>query len=403
MYVQSHSIGWLCYFYIMQFYSADFIFDGHTFLPDGNVLVMSDNGMVEAILQNETNDSVKHLQGMLMPGMINTHCHLELSHLKGMIPEHTGLVDFLLSVNRGRHTFTPEQIDVAILQAEQQMIQNGIVAVGDISNSNHTLIQKQKRQLQYHTFVECVGLLDTNAQQRFEYSLNLCHEFEKLHPASVVLHAPYSASDTLIRLVNEVSANKRTTIHNQECEDENELFLSGEGNFLRLFNAILQDDSFFHASGKNSLQTYLPKLDQQEKLILVHNTVSSEEDIRMAHSLKKELYWCLCPNANLYIENRLPDIPMMMKNGCELMLGTDSLASNHQLSILAEIQTIQRYFPAISLEEKLTWATSNGAKALGMDNTLGSFVKGKKPGMVQVENVVTRERLPGDLVIRCRP
>ncbi len=379
------------------------MFDGHSFLADGSILVMSDDGIVEDILHNETTHSAKHLKGLLMPGMINAHCHLELSHLKGLIPEHTGLVDFLLSVNAGRHTCSPEQIDEAIVLAEQQMIQNGIVAVGDISNTNDTIRQKQQQQLHYHTFVECVGLLDANAQQRFDNSLNLCREFEKLHPASVVLHAPYSVSDTLIRLVNEVSDKKRTTIHNQECDDENELFLSGNGNFLKLFNAILQDDSFFRASGKNSLQTYLPKLDQQEQLILVHNTVSTEEDIRLAHSLKKELYWCLCPNANRYIENKLPDIPMMMKNDCTMVLGTDSLASNHELSILAEIQTIQYYFPLIPLEEMLRWATSNGANALGMQHTLGSFEKGKKPGMVQVENVVSRDSLPENLVIHYRP
>ena len=125
------------------------MFDGHSFLPDGSILVMSDDGIVEDILQNETKHSAKHLKGLLMPGMINAHCHLELSHLKGLIPEHTGLVDFLLSVNAGRHTCSPEQIDEAIVLAEHQMIQNGIVAVGDISNTNDTLRQKQQQQLQY--------------------------------------------------------------------------------------------------------------------------------------------------------------------------------------------------------------------------------------------------------------
>ncbi|GBL36302.1 adenosine deaminase [Filimonas sp.] len=292
------------------------------------MIAITDHGIIEDVLQNEPIDNVQHLQGLLMPGLINTHCHLELSHLKGMIPEHTGLVDFLLSVNAGRHNFSQEQIDGAIVQGEEEMIRNGIVAVGDISNSDHTLFQKKQQHLRYHTFVECFGLLDSHAQQRFEHSLNLCSEFVN---ASVVLHAPYSISDTLIRLVDEVSVDKITTIHNQECEDENELFLTGKGNFIKLFNAILKDNSFFRASGKSSLQTYLPKLIQQEKLILVHNTVSSAEDIRFAHSMHKELYWCLCPNANLYIENKLPDIPMMMENGCQLVLGTDSLASNHQL------------------------------------------------------------------------
>ncbi len=381
----------------MQFLSADFIFDGYTFLPEGSIVAISDHGVIEDVLQHKHIDNLQHLQGLLMPGIINTHCHLELSHLKGMIPEHTGLVDFLLSVNAGRHNFSQQQIDDAIIQGEQEMIRNGIVAVGDISNSDHTLFQKKQQRLRYHTFVECFGLLDSHAPQRFEYSLNLCREFDN---ATVVLHAPYSISDTLIQFVNDVSADKITTIHNQECDDENELFISGKGNFLRLFNAILQDDSFFHASGKSSLQTYLPKLTKQKKLILVHNTVSSAEDIKLAHSLHKDLYWCLCPNANLYIENKLPDVTMMMENNCQIVLGTDSLASNHHLNILDEIFTLQKHVPAISLEEKLKWATSNGAKALGMDDTLGSFEKGKKPGWVQVENVVSRDRLPDNLGVR---
>jgi aminodeoxyfutalosine deaminase len=67
-------------------------------------------------------------------------------------------------------------------------------------------------------------------------------------------------------------------------------------------------------------------------------------------------------------------------------LGTDSLASNHQLSIWAEIQALQTAFPNIPLAEMLQWATLNGAKALGMADTLGSFDKGKRPGVVCVDN-----------------
>jgi cytosine/adenosine deaminase-related metal-dependent hydrolase len=93
------------------------------------------------------------------------------------------------------------------------------------------------------------------------------------------------------------------------------------------------------------------------------------------------VHWCFCPNANLYIEGRLPKINLFIDQGYDIMLGTDSLASNAGLSILSEMQTIQNHFPAINLNHMLTWATLNGAKFLGIDSTIGSITVGKKPGL----------------------
>ncbi len=80
-----------------------------------------------------------------------------------------------------------------------------------------------------------------------------------------------------------------------------------------------------------------------------------------------------------------------MEQNCNIVLGTDSLASNHQLNILEEIKTLHKNFPEIKLETMLQWATINGAKALQMDNTLGSFEINKKPGVVLIEGIVKEE------------
>ncbi len=115
----------------------------------------------------------------------------------------------------------------------------------------------------------------------------------------------------------------------------------------------------------------------------MHNTFTTEQDIRFAQAAHPggALYWTLCVNANQYIEHRMPPIDLLRQQGCLLTLGTDSLASNHRLSILDEMKTIAQYFPAIPVTELLQWATYNGACALGMDNLLGSFEKGKQPGV----------------------
>jgi cytosine/adenosine deaminase-related metal-dependent hydrolase len=90
-------------------------------------------------------------------------------------------------------------------------------------------------------------------------------------------------------------------------------------------------------------------------------------------------------NANKYITGDLPDIGMLMDQGCNITLGTDSLASNHQLSIAAEMKTIHERFPSVGMEQLLRWATSNGAKALKADHQFGSFGKGKRPGILLIE------------------
>lgn len=103
-----------------------------------------------------------------------------------------------------------------------------------------------------------------------------------------------------------------------------------------------------------------------------------------AHGLK--LVYCLCINANLYIENKVPPIDMLMKHNCTIVLGTDSYSSNWQLSIAKEMEAIHKHFPHIPIETILLWATSNGAKALGLEDEFGSFATGKKPGIAIIDN-----------------
>jgi cytosine/adenosine deaminase-related metal-dependent hydrolase len=116
-----------------------------------------------------------------------------------------------------------------------------------------------------------------------------------------------------------------------------------------------------------------------------------ETDLVETCKIGNGLFLCLCPNANLYIENRIPDIPLFLKHTDRIVLGTDSLASNHQLSILEEIKSIKKIFPVITSAEMLVWATSNGAAALSFDARLGDFSKGKTPGVVLIENLTGGE------------
>jgi cytosine/adenosine deaminase-related metal-dependent hydrolase len=328
----------------------------------------------------------KHFSGLLMPGMINAHCHLELSHLKDFIPKKAGLVNFVLAINQLRKHFTPTQLHEAIYKGEQEMISNGIVAVGDICNTTDTFIRKKEKNISYHNLIECFGLLEENAIERFSQSLQVYHMACQLSPSSIVPHAPYSLSKALMQLIDDFNRNKISSIHNQECAAENELYEKGTGDFHVLFDKIIPSGIDFPFTQKTSLQSTLPLMRENKHLILVHNTFTSKDDILFAQQQDKEIFWCLCPNANLYIENTLPDVNLLIEENCNIVLGTDSLASNVRLSIWHEVYTLHTHFPSIPLEQKLKWATSNGAKALQLSSHLGSFEEGKTPGILFIEN-----------------
>jgi cytosine/adenosine deaminase-related metal-dependent hydrolase len=381
-------------------FQAEKIFDGRKFLDQQQVLITSEDGIIEAIVPaSEAGDDIQQLNGIISPGFINCHCHLELSHMKGRIPEKTGLVDFVWKVVTERH-HPEEEILQAIANAEDEMLQNGIVAVGDICNNALTIPQKQKGRLAYYNFIESSGWLPSVAEVRFQRVKELLELFQTSiqHPASsIVPHAPYSVSQDLWHAIQPYFKGKVVSIHNQETAFEDEFFIHGTGDFNRMYELMKIDNSHHQPTKRTSLQSYFDKLTKAKNILLVHNTFTKQEDVdfsRTTYNDQRTTFFCLCINANQYIENAVPPIELFRKNNCNIVLGTDSLASNWSLSIADEIKTIRKHFPGVPLEEILGWATLNGAKALEMDQTLGSFEKGKKPGIVHFnENLSFSQRL----------
>jgi len=381
-------------------FKADKLFDGENLLDHNFVLISDEQGRIEKLVPaTEAGDDVETLNGILSPGLINCHCHLELSHLKKVIPPGTGLITFLKSVVQKRG-FDADIIQKAIEQAEQEMYNNGIVAVGDISNQADAVQVKRKSKIRWHTFIEVLSISDERAPENVEhYSQVLKTHREHLHaPNSSVLspHAPYTISKKSFELINDRTEREIISIHNQEHPAEDELYRTGKGEFLELLEMFGFTTSPFPITGKSSLQSYLPYFNKQQIIFLVHNTFIPREDIAYALQYARangiQLVFCLCPNANLYIENKLPPIETLVDAGCHIVLGTDSYSSNWQLSIAKEMQSLMvaPFFHNkphdVALKMLLKWATSNGAKALGWENDLGSFGKGKTPGIILIDN-----------------
>ncbi len=381
-------------------FQADKIFTGFELLDAGHVLIMDEDGKVMEILaEMDAGEEIERFRGILSPGFINAHCHLELSHLKNCIPPHTGLIPFLMDVVTKRN-HDQELILDCIEKAEREMELEGIVAVGDICNTSITFQTKCKSKIRWNNFIEVLGMKDEKAEANLLHYEGILHAFTGAATnmkSSLVPHAPYSISNKTFEGINNRTRHSIVSMHNQENPAEDELYAKGTGDFIQFFNKLGLPGSPFPVTGKSSLQSCLPHFNKQQRLILVHNTFTTEEDIVFAldHTRKhlSGIHFCICANANLYIENRMPPIDRLIKNKAEIVLGTDSYSSNWQLSIASEIRTIRKELPEIPLQLLLQWATINGARVLERDDALGSFETGKKPGIVLLDNALEARKI----------
>jgi len=374
----------------MKSFKADYVFPVCADPIKNGIVTVDDFGKIISVSNQNlhpANNPVEQLSGIICPGFVNTHCHLELSHLKDKVDRHTGLVNFIMNVQKLRGT-DKSMVEEAANNAENEMIENGIVAVGDISNTDVTISIKAAGKLYYHSFIETFGFLPARAAETFQNALDLLKEF-KPQSCSITPHAPYSVSKELFKLIKRYSdtGNNLISIHNQECEDENKFYRYKQGTFLDLYSSFGIDISHFKPMARNSLQSIIPLLTNKQQILLVHNTCTNLKDIYFLKRFDHDIHWCFCPNANLYIENRLPKIELFTGQGYNITLGTDSLASNNKLCILSEMRTIQQKFSSISTGTLIEWGTLNGAKYLGIDDEKGTLEAGKAPGLNLITNL----------------
>ena len=356
----------------MRFLSADWIYPLHISPIKEGVLQVSDEGKIINIFENRSevpSDKLEIFEGLLCPGFVNAHCHLELSHLKGIAEKGKGILDFISRVKK-RDNFKNEEIQNSIIQAEEQMIKNGIVAVGDICNTTDTLLQKQKGNLLYYNFIEIFQINEKKIKETLTSAKVIRNEFRNSGmKATIVPHSPYSVPPKLMEEISNSFDNEDEllTIHIQETNLENQLFKKRDGKLLEWLESIHASPEIWKK--KNHSTDVLKEL-RRGKILLVHNTFSKKEDVT-------DNYYCTCPKTNLYIENSLPNYSIF--NPEKLCVGTDSLASNNSLSILEELKVIQENSD-FDLNTLLKIACKNGAEALGLEN-LGTFEKGKIPGV----------------------
>jgi cytosine/adenosine deaminase-related metal-dependent hydrolase len=361
-------------------------------LQSGLTIETNSEGIITEIRSASTSEIL--IPGLTIPGMVNTHCHLELSHLQGCIPKGVGMISFLQEILRLRRQIP--FFSLAQQNAMQVTFQNGIVAVGDISNTEDSLeLKKQFPALYTHTFIELIGLNPCFSEDIFQKGADLLAIAQKRYQlsASLTPHAFYSVSSALFEKIQQASS--LMSIHLMESVAERELFENRSGGFIDFFEQLKVVDYLPNYCGQPIDQVIvgLLSLSPAKKILWVHNTFLLSQQIQNLAENFPNSYFCLCPLSNLYINRALP--PVNDLDWRRVTLGTDSLASNDTLSILAEIQCLKSHFPSLGVGQLLRAATINGAEFLGIAHRAGELSVGKAPGIINIFPFdIARETFP---------
>ena len=376
-------------FILMRKIAAQLLFTGAEFIRNG-ILTLDDEGrVIELSSLGETvveQQSTEFYNGILCPGFVNAHCHLELSYMRGLLPDGAGMAAFCRGIIALRGSKSADEQLASVSEWDRRMSAEGIVAAGDVSNTEMSLEIKRGSEIRYHTFVECLGLDAARADEAVNKALAVqLRAGEMGLRASITPHSPYSMSNRLFaEAVRRGIERGILSIHNQESADESYFFKYKSGKMCDLFGEAANE---FIYQYDESLHRVFDQIDNKTRLLLVHNVYTSPADYEYACSRNGNLVWVLCPASNIYIEKRLPDVNLFVSRDAQIAIGTDSLASNSALSIIQELRILDTNFPKIGLARLLRWATLNGAAALHLDNEFGSFKPGTRPGVVLISGI----------------
>lgn len=388
----------------MRRIAAEYVYTLNGYEPLRNGFVeLDDSGKVlRTGVCDKPETETEYYEGALVPGFVNSHCHAELSYLKGKFRKNSGMAGFIDQINEMRDIAPKEERISCIAREMDAMWAAGVSAMADISNCPDSFAVKSSSPMYTRTFIElfgtepedCCSIIDGARRTEAEaaaFGLD----------ASITPHACYTMSPELLTAASACGLSKGyLSYHSQESGQEEEMVASGTGELAD--NRRRGGMSLPPVTGKPSLMYFIDRLLKvhhapfEEHILLVHNRCITEEAADAALAVMKNVWWAICPLSNIFIHGTLPPIDLMREKGLKITVGTDSLSSNDCLDMVSELYCLSSHFPAISFGELLTWACRNGAGFLGKEDELGTIESGKRPGIVLVDALDAGGRLTSE-------
>jgi cytosine/adenosine deaminase-related metal-dependent hydrolase len=372
--------------------TRNIIEDGAVFVSDGFIKA---TGKFKDIIKEFGGYPVQeHECRVLAPALINSHCHLELSHLdlaESVRDQSTYNADPALWIRdllKARDNFSQNTIDAEkqILsngsQVLREMAAEGVGFVGDIGNSLASRVIGQGQNAKVCFLLELLGLTKESEAQSL-IRLEEVFSDDSLN-ISCTAHAPYSTTPVLIQATKNNADRKGHIfpIHAAESRQEVEFLQTGIGSFLDFLQERGAWDKTFKVPGTGSVH-YLDSLGVlNDKTLCVHVVHVDHEEIEVLASRKAKI--CLCPGSNRFLGVGKAPVTEFLAHGILPALGTDSKASNPVLSIWREMRFLREDHPGLSPETVFSMATRGGAEAWGIDHQLGTLEPGKQARILKV-------------------
>lgn len=380
----------------MKRVAAPFLFTlqgGYEPINNGFVEFEDDGRIINVGKSDDFASETVVLDGAIVPGFVNAHCHVELSYMKGMFRKGTGMAGFIDQINALRDT-KPKAEKIADIRYWMEALWNqGVSAMADISNCDDSFEIKSHSPLYTRTFLEVFGTESKDCAGVMASVLELNKKAYKYGlDAAPTPHACYTMSPELMSSSSsEALKAGYLSFHSEETEQEEQMLKTGSGAMYD--NRKKAGMSVPPVLGKSSLLYFIDRLEKvhpapfNEHILLVHEVCMDQEGIDSVKAKMSNAFVALCPLSNIYIHNALPPVGLMRKNGLKLTVGTDSLSSNEELNIVKELYCLQENFPDVPLGEMLSWACLNGAEFLNKEEDLGSIRPEKKPGLVFIDHL----------------
>jgi len=335
-------------------------------------------------------DEINLTDCLLLPGLINAHTHLELSHLKGLVSYQGNFVDWVTRLIAARLE-TTKPLDNILNSACAELFRAGVTTVADICYEHRAWPYLKGLGLRKICFAEVFGLTD-KLEAQTEYLRRTLAETETddLLRLGLSPHAPYSAGGELYQLAARLAGSNNATggsrvaltTHLAETPEEIEFLTTGGGVWREFLQRINRWDGSFKCPKQRPVEYFLSLELQEQSFLLAHvNYINDAEIIALGRRRHSVVF---CPRSHNFFGHPAHRFGDMLAAGINVCLGTDSLASNNTLSILDEMRFVHQQYPNFSTDILIKMGTINGAVALGWEDKIGSITSGKEADLVAI-------------------
>jgi cytosine/adenosine deaminase-related metal-dependent hydrolase len=369
----------------------DDLLDGAVVLDEAHRVL--DVGPAAEVLPRHAGAPITRVHGVVAPFLVNAHTHVELSALRGKVPGGHGFVPWVDKLVTSRPFLTEEDESEGISTAVEQLSAAATSAVGEVTNGLTAARALANAGMSVVLFHEMFGVLEEPATKAARDLLETAKKWRADIAAEPALrrvrhtpspHTLYTTHASAVRILCDAArdAGARITIHLAEHPAERSAIELGSGPSVAWMQSRLRIPEAALSFPRRPLFDVAAELGVlRDNTLLVHLTDARPQEL--ARVRDSGAFPVLCPRSNLYIETRLPPLLSMLELGLEPALGTDSLASNTSLDVLAEARALRDRFSGVPASRLLRMATWNGARALDFQS-LGRIARGASPGVFAV-------------------